>query len=193
MLRTFPLLLCTITLMVTACKKADKPAGTTPDEVTKAADPAKPADPAATPATPVDPTKPADPAAKPADPAATPATPADPAKPGDPVASAVTGNSELEAKGIAMTQRMAELFVADAKDCEKMATDIRAFTTQNKALLDQLSEMEKHQTAQEREAFGKRNRSTLEALLTKVKPALTACRDNKNVEAAMTAMGPSEP
>jgi len=91
-----------------------------------------------------------------------------------------------------MTQRMADLFVADAKDCEKMATDIRAFIAQNKALMDQLAEMEKHLTAQEREAFGKRNRSTLEALLTKVKPAFNACRDNKSVEAVMAAMGPAE-
>jgi len=177
MLRTFPLLLCTVTLMVTACKKADKPAGTTPDQIAKAVDPAKPADPAA----------------KPADPAATPATPADPAKPADTTTTAVTGNSELENKGIAMTQRMADLFASDAKDCEKMAADIRVFTAQNKTLLDQLAEMEKHQTAQERDEFAKRNRSTLQALFTKVKPAITACANNKNVEAAMAALGPPEP
>ncbi len=168
MLRTFPLLLCTVTMMVTACKKAEKAAGTTPDQVAKAGDPGTPA------------------GGKPADPAA---TPTDPAKPADPAASSAS-SSELEAKGIAMTQRMAEVFIADAKDCEKMATDIRAFTAQNKVLLDQLAELEQHQTAQEREAFAKRNQLMLEALLTKVTPAMTACRDNKNVEAAMTAFGP---
>lgn len=171
MVRTFPFLLCTVTMMVTGCKKADKAAGTTPDQVAKAGDPGTPA------------------GGKPADPAA---TPTDPATPADPATSSATGNSELEAKGIAMTQRMAEMFVADAKDCEKMATDIRAFTAQNKALLDQLAELEKHQTAQEREAFEKRNQPMLEALLKKVMPAMTACRDNKNVEAAMTALGPPE-
>jgi len=180
-------------MMVTACKKADKPAGTTPDQIAKASAPGTPADPAsdpaATPAKPTDPAKPADPAS---DPAATPAKLTDPAKPVDPAASSATGNSELEAKGMAMTQRMADMFVADANDCEKMATDIRAFTAQNKALLDQLAEMEKHQTPQEREAFAKRNQSVLKALLTKVMPAMNACRDNKNVEAAMTALGPPE-
>jgi hypothetical protein len=160
MLRTFPVVLCSVTMLLTACKRADKPAGMTPDQVAKAGDPGKPADPAA--------------------------------RPADPATSAATGNRELEAKGIAMTQRMADLFVADAKDCEKMATDIRAFTAQNKALLDQLAEMEKHQTKQERAEFATRNRSTLEALLRKVTPAMTACRDNKSVEAAMATLGPPE-
>jgi len=171
MVRTFPLLLCTVAMIVTACKKADRPAGITPDQVAKTSDPGTPA------------------GGKPADPAA---TPTNPAKSADPAASSATGNSELEAKGIAMTEKMADLFVADAKDCEKMATDIRKFTAENKALLDQLAEMEKHQTAQEREAFAKRNQPVLDALLTKATPAMTACRDNKNVEAAMTALGPPE-
>jgi hypothetical protein len=185
MLRTFPVVLCSVTMLILACKKADKPAGTTPDQVASTAA-------GATPSVPADPAKPVDPVAKPAEPAATPANPVGSAKPADPAPGSTTASRELEVKGIAMSQRMADLFVADAKNCEKMATDIRAFTTLNKALLDQLAEMEKHQTQEEREAFDQRNRATLEALLIKVTPAMTACRDNKSVEAAMAAMGPSE-
>jgi len=168
MLRTFPVVLCSVAMLIIACKKAGKPSGATPDQVTKTGAPSTPA------------------GAQPNVPAAAPAKSADPAS------GSSAASREREAKGLAMAQQMADLFVADAKDCEKMATDIRAFTAQNRALLDQLAEMEKHQTQEERAAFDQRNRATLEALLTKVTPAMTACRDNKSVEAAMAAMGPPE-
>lgn len=164
MLRTFQIALFSVTMMVTACKKADKPAGTTSEQVAKPGDPSKPGDP----------TKPADPAAKPGDPAAAPAG----------------GNTELEAKGIAMMKRMADMFAADAQDCEKMANDIKAFTLQNKDLLKQLNTMEKNQTEQEKKAFEVRNKSVQDELLQKVTPAMTACEENKNVEAAMKALEP---
>jgi uncharacterized lipoprotein YajG len=165
MLRTLKIALFSATVLAAGCKKSDKPATMTPEATTKPADPAaKPADPAA---------KPADPAAKPADPPA--ATP-----------PAATGtNSELETKGIAMMQRMATMFATDGKDCEKLATDVKAFIAQNKELLGQLMAMEKAQTEQQRAAFEARNKAVQEDMLAKMTPAVTACRDNKSLEAAM--------
>jgi uncharacterized lipoprotein YajG len=167
MLRTLKIALFSATVLAAGCKKSEKPATVTPEATAKPADPAaKPADPAA---------KPADPAAKPADPAA--ATPPAPAATGT--------NSELENKGIAMMQRMASMFATDGKDCEKLATDVKAFIAQNKELLGQLMAMEKAQTEQQRAAFEARNKAVQEDMLAKMTPAVTACRDNKSLEAAM--------
>jgi hypothetical protein len=113
--------------------------------------------------------------------------PADPAaKPADPVAASASGtNSELETKGVAMMQRMADMFAADAKDCEKLATDVKGFIAQNKELLGQLMAMEKKQSEQERTAFEARNKAAQDTMMQKMTPAMNACRDNKSLEAAM--------
>lgn len=169
MLRTFTIALFSAMLLAAACKKSDKPATVAAEATTKAPDPSKPADPAA---------KPADPTAK----------PADPATPGPPPAAAPAGtgtNTELENKGIAMMQRMADMFATDAKDCDKLATDVKGFIAQNKELLGQLMAMEKKQTQQERTAFEARNKAVQSAMMEKMTPAMNACRDNKNLEAAM--------
>jgi hypothetical protein len=166
MLRTFKIALFSATMLAAACKKSDKPATMTPEPTTKAVDSTRPADPTA---------KPADPAAKPADPVAPTAA-----------ASAATGtNSELETKGVAMMQRMADMFAADAKDCEKLAADVKGFIAQNKELLGQLMAMEKKQSEPERTAFEARNKAVQDAMMQKMTPAMNACRDNKSLEAAM--------
>lgn len=176
MLRTFKIALFSATLMVTACKKADQPATPSAEPVAKVAAPAKPGDP---PATPGDPSvKPGDPSAKPGDPSATP---------GDPAAPAATGNTELENKGIAMMYRMGEVFAANAQNCEKLATDLKAFFTQNKPLLGQLAAKEKQQTEQQRAAFEARNRPAQAEVMKKVTPAMTTCGANKDVLDAMKA------
>lgn len=166
MLRTFQIALFSATMLAAACKKSDKPATMAPEATTKAADSPRPADPTA---------KPADPAAK----------PADPAPPAAPPPAATGTNSELENKGVAMMQQMADMFATDAKDCEKLATDVKGFIAQNKELLGQLMAMEKKQTEQERTAFEARNKAVQETMMQKMTPAMTTCRDNKSLEAAM--------
>jgi hypothetical protein len=175
MLRTLQIALCSATMMVAACKKADKPAPTAP-EMAKA-DPAKPAVPSAPAAD-----KPAD---KPADPTAAAGSGSTMTKP-DNAAPVPTGtNTELENKGIAMMLKMADMFAADGKDCDKLATDIKDFIGKNKPLLSELTAMEKKQSPQEREGFAARNKAIEQTVMQKMTPAMTACRDNKNVEAAM--------
>jgi len=173
MFRMLKIAVFSASMMVAACKKDDKPAETKPATPVTASDPAKPADPAA---------KPADPAAKPADPAPVdPATPA--AKPAEPAASGK--NSELEVKGVAMMQRMGDLFAANAKDCDKLALGIKAFIADNKPLLAELAALEKSQSDAEKKAFEARNMAAQEEVMKKMDPAVKACGDNANVQAAM--------
>jgi hypothetical protein len=178
MLRTFKIALFSAMMMAAACKKADKPATPTTEATAKAADPAKPADPVAKPGDPA--AKPADPAAKPADPAPSAAAPVDKGT-----------NSELENKAVAMMQRMADMFAADGKDCEKLATDVKGFIAQNKEQLRQLLALEKKQSEAERKAFEARNQAAQQSMMEKMGPAMEACHDNKNLEAAMKEF-PSE-
>lgn len=112
----------------------------------------------------------------------TPAKP-EPAKPAP--AATVAGNSELENKGVAMMQRMADMFAADAKDCDKLAVDIKAFIVENKELLGQLTELERSQSDQEKAAFETRNKPVQDALMQKMGPTMQACGDNPQVQAAM--------
>ena len=161
MSRTFQLVLISALLAAGACKKSDAPAGNKTEEV-KPADPAK-----------ADPAKPAEPAK------------ADPAKPADPAPAAGGANSELENKGIAMMQRMGDLFAADAADCEKLAVDIKAFIVQNRELIGRLNELERSQSDQEKAAFETRNKPVQDAVVAKMDPAMEKCGQNPSVQAAM--------
>jgi len=119
----------------------------------------------------------------PAKPAAAPAAPA-PAATAAPAAT-VEGNNELENKGVAMMQRMGEMFAADASDCEKLAVDIKAFVVQNRELLIKLTELERSQSDQEKAAFEARNKPAQDAVVAKMDPAMAKCADNPRVQAAM--------
>jgi hypothetical protein len=159
----FQLVLISALLAAGACKKSDAPAATKTEE-TKPADPAK-----------ADPAKPADPAK------------ADPAKPADPAPAAAAGgaNSDLENKGIAMMQKLGDVFASDASNCDKLATDLKAFLADNKALIKEMTELEKKQTEAEKTAFEARNKKVQEEVQAKMEPAAKACADNKNVQEAM--------
>jgi hypothetical protein len=167
MSRLFTLALCAALLI--ACKKSDAPAPKA--DQTKTADPAKPADPGVKPA---DPAKPGDPAAP------------DPAKPGHPSPAAATGaNADLENRGVALMRKMGDVFAGAGKDCEKLATDLRAFVAENKALMTELSTLEKKQTEAEKAAYEVRTRAVQDEMQAKAEPVANACADNANVQAAM--------
>jgi hypothetical protein len=161
MSRAFPLVLLSVLLVTIACKKSETPAGTKTEE-------AKPADPAK-----ADPAKPAEPAK------------ADPAKPADPAPAVGGANSELENKGIAMMQKLGDVFANDAKDCDKLAVDLKAFLAENKPLIKEMTELEKKQSEAEKVAFEARNKKVQEEVQGKMEPAAKACADNKNVQEAM--------
>jgi hypothetical protein len=109
------------------------------------------------------------------------ARPAEPAKPVEPHAQPGPGNSALENQGIAMMQRLGDLFAANAQDCDKLASEIKAFVVQNRPLLGQLLAEEKGLTAEQKAAFDARNRAVQEETMKK----MAACQDSASVEAAM--------
>jgi hypothetical protein len=166
MSRTFQLVLFSASLSIvvalSACKKSDAPAGPKTEE-------AKPADQSKA----GDPSKPADTAK------------ADPAKPAAPPPAAAGTNSDFENKAIATMQKLGDVFANDAKDCEKLATDLKAFLAENKAVIVEMTALEKKQTEAEKAAFEARNKAVQDAVQAKMEPAAKACADNKNVQAAM--------
>ncbi len=117
-------------------------------------------------------------AAKPTEPASAAAKPAD-------AADKPASNTPIENQGIAMMQRMGDMFAADANDCEKLAADIKAFIAQNTPLINQLNQAERTQSPDERDAFEKRNKGVQDAVMQKMNPAITACGGNSNVQSAM--------
>ena len=114
------------------------------------------------------------PAPAPAKPPEAPAPPA--GKPTD---------TELEAKSFTMVEKMGDLFIADAKDCDKLAVDLKAFIAENKPVMLQLSEMERRQTPEEQKAYNERTKARQEATMKRIQPAVDACKTNANVQAAM--------
>jgi hypothetical protein len=120
------------------------------------------------------------PAARPADPARTAA-----ASPSKPAEAAPVLDPELETKGLAMMDKLADVFVADAADCEKLAVDLKSFAAQNKALLSQLAAAESQETDDQRAGFSKRNAAAQAAVAKKMQSAMTACAAHPSVLAAL--------
>lgn len=128
---------------------------------------------------------------------ATPAAPAArppelPPQPAAPAAEAVHPvDPELEARGHAVMDKLADVFVADAADCDKLATDLKAFAAQNHAVLAQLASAQAQASYQERMTYSRRNAAASAAIATKMQSAMTACAAHPSVLAALQAF-PSE-
>jgi hypothetical protein len=114
-----------------------------------------------------------------------PAATASGARPESAKTEPVGSNTELETKGLAVMQRMADLFAADAKDCDKLGADLKAFVAENKPLIGDLLKHEGHQNAEQRAAFTRRNAVAQAAIAQKMQAALTACASNAAVLSAM--------
>jgi hypothetical protein len=156
MLRRFRIATLLAVMAVAACKTSDKPAAPKPAPTGAAAPAAKPAAPTAR-----------------ADP---------PARPADPALAAVV-DSQLQTRSIAMMRRMADLFAADGKDCEKLAADLKTFIADNKSLLSQLDAL----TEEQKEAFPANvDVAAVQATIAeKMQGAMIACAENPSLRAAM--------
>ena len=125
------------------------------------------------------------PAPAPAPEVAKPAQVKPPEPPAKPPEAAKPTDAELEAKSFTMVEKMGDLFLADAKDCDKLAVDLKAFITENKPMMLQLSEMERRQTPEERTAYNQRTKARQDETMKRIQPAVDACKTNANVQAAM--------
>lgn len=154
-----------VVLLIAACKTSDAPA-----TEAKATPPTRSIAPTPEPALPAPPP---------------PAAAASGAKPEPARTEPAGSNTELETKGLAVMQRMADLFAADARDCDKLGADLKAFVAENKPLIGDLLKHEDKQNAEQRAAFTRRNAVAQAAIAQKMQAALTACASNAAVLAAM--------
>lgn len=144
-------------MLAAACKVSDKPAQPAPE----AAHAAKPAG-TATPAGHAGPT---------------------PGLPGKPESS--PPDPELETKGLAMMQRLADVIVADANDCDKLAADLKTFVAQNKPLLSEVIAAQAQEGAGQRAGFSQRNAAAQVAIAQKMQTAMAGCAGHPGILAAL--------
>lgn len=123
---------------------------------------------------------PADPVAKPADPPKTDPKPADPAAAG--------GDSELEKKAVVLIQKIGDVIAANGGNCDKLATEIKQFTADNKDTFQALRDLDKTQTKEQKEAFETRHKDDLKALEGKIMPVVQKCQSNAAAMAALQEM-----
>jgi hypothetical protein len=88
---------------------------------------------------------------------------------------------ELAARGHAMMDRLADVFVADARDCDKLAADLKTFAAENKPLLAQLVAAQ----SQDRRAATAQSSAAGAAIAKKMQAAMTACAAHPAVLAAL--------
>lgn len=98
---------------------------------------------------------------------------------------ATGSNTELQDKGLAMMQRMSDVFTANAGDCNKLAAEIKNMIATNKELLGQLQADDLKQTGAQRTAFEVRNKVVTDAAIAKMAPVAKACRENEAFMAVM--------
>jgi hypothetical protein len=108
-----------------------------------------------------------------------------PALPTDPADPAAGKNTPLQDKQMEMLGRMADVFVANAKDCDKLAAEIRKVRVEHKELLAQINDAEIKQSPEERAAAMDRNKAATEAATAKMQPVVTACANNQTFLAAL--------
>ena len=123
---------------------------------------------------------PADPVAKPADPPKADPKPAD-TKPAD-------GDSETEKKAVALIQKIGDVIAANGGNCDKLATEIKQFTADNKDTFQALRDLDKTQTKEQKEAFENRHKDELKALEGKIMPVVQKCQSNAAAMAALQEM-----
>lgn len=154
MSRTFRTAMLLAVTLLAGCKTrpADPPAAARPTGATRSA-------PGAAPALP-DPQAPSA-----AAPAAPPATPA-----------------EAQARNIAAMQHLADTLADDARDCEKLAVDLKAFIAENRPLLVQLMAAANRPTD---DLPSGSNHAAAGAAARKLQTAMTTCAATSSVAAAM--------
>jgi hypothetical protein len=128
-------------------------------------------------------TPPADPVAKPADPPKT-----DPKPPDPKAATDASGDTELEKKGLALLQKMGDVISTNSNNCDKLATELKQFTVDNKDTFQALKDMDKTQTKEQKEAFENRHKDEFKAFEGKIMPVVQKCQGNANVMAALQEM-----
>ena len=78
-----------------------------------------------------------------------------------------------------------KLFAANAKDCTKLAGEIKKYVADNRATFEALKKREAGMTPEQKKAEDEKYKPQMEQFMKDMTPAMENCKTNKDVEAAM--------
>ncbi len=99
-----------------------------------------------------------------------------------------TTNTALDDQALDLMDTLAVAIAAAGKDCAKLTSTIEHFTVDHRDLIARTHAAEQARTPAARKAFADRNRARTDAFTAKMKPAMTACKDDQKVKNASMAM-----
>lgn len=103
-----------------------------------------------------------------------------PAAPAAPAAADDDGKKDMD-----LFVGLGNLFAADAKDCAKLATDVKKYIADNKAGFDAAKKRDEAMTPEQRKAQKEKYGAQMEQFMKNVDSASETCKDNKDLDAAM--------
>jgi hypothetical protein len=102
-----------------------------------------------------------------------------------PAAPAAAAADDDGKKDMDLFVGLGNLFAADAKDCAKLATDVKKYIADNKAAFDAAKKRDEAMTPEQRKAQKDKYGAQMEQFMTNVDSATETCKDNKDLDAAM--------
>jgi hypothetical protein len=113
------------------------------------------------------------------------AVPAEGAKPAEQPAAA---GGDIEARGVEVMTKMADIMDANKGDCDKMGAELSSFLDAQQGTMNEMKEFGDKQTDEQKQAFEAKYATQMEEAMGKMGPAIEACQDNAAVQAAMSKM-----
>lgn len=96
----------------------------------------------------------------------------------------ITTIAAYETRATALTDQLLAMFAADGTDCDKLATDLTSFVTQNRGVFARLKAFEQaHPEAEQ--AFDRRMQAREQEIDAKLAPTLEACKNHEGLAAAI--------
>jgi hypothetical protein len=78
-----------------------------------------------------------------------------------------------------------KIFAANAKDCTKLAGEIKKYVADNRATFEALKKREAGMTPEQKKAEDEKFKPQMDQFMKDMTPAMESCKTNKDVEAAM--------
>jgi hypothetical protein len=90
---------------------------------------------------------------------------------------------------LTLSERMAEIAVRDRGDCARMGADLTRFFEENASVIAAVKTAERARSAEAQAEFERTHRARIDAIATRMMPALTACGSDPRVANAMRSLG----
>jgi len=105
-------------------------------------------------------------------------------KPAEGATPAAAGVGDAQ-KYVDLMVNFGKVFAADAKDCGKLATDIKKYVADNRATFEEMKARDGKMTPEQKKAEDEKFKPQMEQFMKDMQPAMENCKTNKDVEAAM--------